>query len=69
VKEADDEAPMVWSRPEVKKIQYGGGGMVLDCLDFWGKGSLGSNLVEFCNTPLFMNPDLVLYLSAKFEVN
>jgi hypothetical protein len=28
VKEAGIEAPMVWSRLEVKKIQYGGGGIV-----------------------------------------
>jgi hypothetical protein len=32
---------MVWSRPEVKKIQYGGGGMVQEWLDFGDKGSLG----------------------------
>jgi hypothetical protein len=36
---------MVWSRPEVKKIQYGEGGMVLDWLDFGGKGSLGGYIV------------------------
>jgi hypothetical protein len=41
VKEAGGEAPTVWSRSEVKKIQYSGGGMVLDWLDFGEKGSLG----------------------------
>jgi hypothetical protein len=41
VKEAGGEAPTVLSKPEVKKIQYHGGGMVLEWLDFWGKGSLG----------------------------
>jgi hypothetical protein len=40
VKETSGEAPTVWST-HVNKIQYGGGGMVPDWLDFWEKGSLG----------------------------
>jgi hypothetical protein len=50
-KEADCEAPTVWSRPEVKKIQYGGGGMVLKWLDFGEKGSLGLGVYGWESTP------------------